>query len=121
MRRYCACLQSTSSTRWPNESIFTQQQFFCSIFLTKIKLHSTSPDSSRLIQQGGQSARIFPRFLSSKKSGDKPSQRAASLKRNCQENGRLRSSLTCLDNLIHSTSVHRGRNAIEINGLKKEP
>ena len=44
-RRYCACFHSTSSTRWPNGSIFTQQQFFCSIFVTKIKLHSTSLDS----------------------------------------------------------------------------
>ena len=47
-RRYCACFHSTCSTRWPNGSIFTQQQFFCSIFLTKIKLHSTSLDSTRL-------------------------------------------------------------------------
>jgi len=46
MRRYCACFHWTSSIRWPNDSIFTQQQFFCSIFLTKIKLHSTSLDST---------------------------------------------------------------------------
>ena len=45
MRRCCACFHLTSSTRWPNESILTQQQFFCSILLTKIKLHSTSLDS----------------------------------------------------------------------------
>ena len=62
-RRYCACFHSTCSTRWPNGSIFTQQQIFCSIFLTKIKLHSTSLDSTRLTQQGGQTARIFPRFF----------------------------------------------------------
>ena len=58
-RRYCACVHSTCSTRWPNGSIFTQQQFFCSNFLTKIKLHSTSLDSTRLTQQGGQTARFF--------------------------------------------------------------
>jgi len=32
-------------------------------FLTKIKLHSISLDSTRLIQQGGQSARMFLRFF----------------------------------------------------------
>ena len=47
-RRYCACFHSTCSTRWPNGSIFTQQQLFSSIFLTKIKLHLTSLDSTRL-------------------------------------------------------------------------
>ena len=62
-RRYCACFHSTCSTRWPNGSIFTQQQLFSSIFLTKIKLHSTSLDSTRLTQQGGQTARFFPRFF----------------------------------------------------------
>ena len=32
-------------------------------FLTKIKLHSTSLDSTRLAQQDGQTARLFPRFF----------------------------------------------------------
>ena len=32
MRRYCACFHSTSSAWWANGSIFTQQEFFCSIF-----------------------------------------------------------------------------------------
>ena len=63
MRRCCACFHSTSSTRWPNGSIFTQQQFFCSNFFTKIKLHSTSFDFTRLTQQGGQKARICARFF----------------------------------------------------------
>lgn len=71
MRHYCACFHLTSSLMWPNESIFTQQQFFCSIFLTKIKLHSTSLDSNPLTQQGGQMAQFFLRFLSSKKSSQK--------------------------------------------------
>ena len=78
-RRYCAYFHSTCSTRWPNGSIFTQQQFFCSIFLTKIKLHSTSLDSTRLTQQGGQTARFFLDFLSSKKSGEKSSRLARAL------------------------------------------
>ena len=56
MRRYCACFHLTSSRRWPNGSIFTQQQFFCSIFwqrsnsLNITRLHSTHstrwPDDS---------------------------------------------------------------------------
>ena len=78
-RRYCACFHSTCSTRWPNGSIFTQQQLFSSIFLTKIKLHSTSLDSTRLTQQGGQTARFFPRFLSSKKLSEKSSRLARAL------------------------------------------
>ena len=78
-RRYCACFHSTCSTRWPNGSIFIQQQFFCSIFLTKIKLHSTSLDSTRLTQQGGQTARLFPRFLLSKYSSEKSSRLARAL------------------------------------------
>ena len=78
-RRYCACFHSTCSTRWPNGSIFTQQQLFSSIFLTKIKLHSTSLDSTRLTQQGGQTARFFPRSLSSKKSSEKSSRLARAL------------------------------------------
>ena len=47
-RRYCACFHSTCSTRWPNSSIFTQQQFFCSIFLKRSNFtqhHSTPLDS----------------------------------------------------------------------------
>ena len=47
-RRYCACFHSTCSTRWPNGSIFTQQQFFSSNFFDKdqtslniTRLHST--------------------------------------------------------------------------------
>ena len=47
-RRYCACFRSTCSTRWPNGSIFTQQQLFSSIFFDKdqtslniTRLHST--------------------------------------------------------------------------------
>ena len=59
MGHYCAYLHSTSSTRWPNGSIFSQHQFFYSIFLTKIKLPSASFDSTRLTQQGGQTARSF--------------------------------------------------------------
>ena len=74
MRRYCTCFHSTCSTRWPNGSIVTQQQFFCSIFLTKIKLHSTSLDSTRLTQQDGQTARFFPR---------KSSRLARALARSC--------------------------------------
>ena len=62
MRHYCACFHSTSSTMWLNESIFTKQQFFCSIFFDKDQLHSTSLDSTRLTQQGGQATRFFPRF-----------------------------------------------------------
>ena len=78
-RRYCACFHSTCSTRWPNGSIFTQQQFFCSIFMTKIKLHSTSLDSIRLTQQGGQTDRFFLDFLLSKKSSEKSSRLARAL------------------------------------------
>ena len=47
-RRYCACFHSTCSTRWPNGSIFTQQQLVSSIFFDKdqtslniTRLHST--------------------------------------------------------------------------------
>ena len=79
IRRYCACFHSTFSTRWPNGSIFTQQQFFCSIFLIKIKLHSASLDSTRITQQGGQTARFFARFLSSKRSSEKSSRLARAL------------------------------------------
>ena len=71
--RYCACFHSTFSTRWPNGSIFPQQQLFCAIFLTKIKLHSTSLNSTQLTQQGGQTARFFPRFFVEKKSSENSS------------------------------------------------
>jgi len=76
VRRYCTCFHSTSSTRWPNSSIFTQQQFFCSILLTKIKLRSTSLDVTRLTQQVGQTARFLLDFLSSKNSSEKSSRLA---------------------------------------------
>ena len=56
-------LLSVVEHMWQNGSIFTQQQFFRPIFLTKIKLHSTSLDSTRLTQQGGHAARLFPRFF----------------------------------------------------------
>ena len=80
VRRYCACFHSTSSTRWQNCSIFTQQQFFCSIVLIKIKLYSTSLDSTRLTQQGGQTARIFARFFGRiKQSSEKSSRWARAL------------------------------------------
>ena len=41
--------------------------------------NSTSLDSSRLTQQGGQTARFFPQFLSSKKSSEKSSRLARAL------------------------------------------
>ena len=75
-RRYCACFHSTCSTRWPNGSLFTQQQLFSSIFLTKIKLHSTSLDS---LNKVAKRLDFFHYFLSSKKSSEKSSRLARAL------------------------------------------
>ena len=51
MRCYCACFQSTSSIRWPNEPTFTQQQFCCSIFFDKgqSSLNMTPLDSLKTV------------------------------------------------------------------------
>ena len=76
-RRYCACFHSTCSTRWPNRSIFTQQQLFSSIFLTKIKLLSTSLDS---LNKVAKRLDFFLDFLSSKKSSEKSSRLARALR-----------------------------------------
>ena len=45
MRRYCACFHSTSSTWWPNESIFIQRLFFCANIFYFTQHHSTPLDS----------------------------------------------------------------------------
>ena len=74
--RCCACFHSTCSTRWPNGSIFTQQQFFCSIFLTKINFtqhHSTPLDS---LNKVAKRLDFSPDFLLSKNSSEKSSRLA---------------------------------------------
>ena len=78
-RRYCACFHSTCSTRWPDGSIFTEQQFFCSICLTKINFtqhHSTPLDS---LNKVAKRLDFFLDFLSSTKSSEKLSRLARAL------------------------------------------
>ena len=78
-RRYCACFHSTCSTRWPNGSIFTQQQFFCSIFLQRsyfTQQHSTPLDSLNKVAKWLD---FFLDFLSSKKSIERSSRLARAL------------------------------------------
>ena len=60
MRCNNACFLLTYSTRWPNESIFTQEQFFCSIFVDKdeISLNITQIHSTHSTRWPNSS--IFP-------------------------------------------------------------